>query len=265
MDEETLRKMAIEQYLHGKEPVSIYQELGRTKPWFFKWLNRYQSGEEQWFQGQSRAPHTSPHQASPTLQDLIKKVRIQLEENPYAQIGVSAIKWECTKLGITPPPDRTINRILQRADLLKKNSLPIQGSGIPLLPATAGVQQCPPSRPAGTSLYQKRRSLLFFPCDRPLQSPDLYPSPAAQRRRSGRSGPDPLLENHGHPRLPSTRQRTLFSGQQSASPFFRHRPSSLSFLGHRSRLYPHRRTLVEWYCGERAGLENLDNSEVGLK
>ena len=44
MDEETLRKMAIEQYLQGKEPVAIYKELGRTKPWFFKWLNRYQSG-----------------------------------------------------------------------------------------------------------------------------------------------------------------------------------------------------------------------------
>jgi hypothetical protein len=42
MDEETLRKMAIEQYLQGKEPVSIYKELGRTKPWFFKWFSRYQ-------------------------------------------------------------------------------------------------------------------------------------------------------------------------------------------------------------------------------
>jgi transposase-like protein len=250
MDEETLRKMAIEQYLHGKEPVSIYKELGRTKPWFFKWLNRYQSGDKQWFEDQSRAPHTSPHQASRTLEQMIKKIRIQLEENPYAQIGASAIKWECTKLGISPPPDRTINRILKRADLLKKNSLPTQRSGIPLFPGTARVQQHPPSRPARTSLYQKRRPLLFPPCDGPLQSPDLYPSSTAQRRRNDRSGPDPLLENHGPSRLPSTRQRTLFPGQQSASPFFRHRPSPLSFLRDRSRLYPHRRTLVEWYRGE---------------
>ncbi len=139
MDEETLRKMAIEQYLQGKEPVAIYKELERTKPWFFKWLNRYQSGDKQWFQDQSRAPHTYPHQASPTLQQMIKKVRIQLEENPYAQIGVSAIKWECAKLGITPPPDRTINRILKRADLLKKNSVPTQRSGIPLFSRTARV------------------------------------------------------------------------------------------------------------------------------
>ena len=60
MDEETLRKMAIEQYLQGKEPVSIYRELGRTKPWFFKWLNRYQSGDKQWFQDQSRLPIPIP-------------------------------------------------------------------------------------------------------------------------------------------------------------------------------------------------------------
>lgn len=38
MDEETLRKIAIEQYLQAKEPVTIDNELSRTKPWFFKWL-----------------------------------------------------------------------------------------------------------------------------------------------------------------------------------------------------------------------------------
>ena len=32
MDEETLRKMAIEQYLQGKEPVAIYLELGIPNP-----------------------------------------------------------------------------------------------------------------------------------------------------------------------------------------------------------------------------------------
>ena len=67
MDEETLRKMAIEQFLQGKEPVSIYRELGRTKPWFFKWLNRYQSGDLEWFQDHSRAPHTVPHETPPDL------------------------------------------------------------------------------------------------------------------------------------------------------------------------------------------------------
>jgi putative transposase len=82
MDEETLRKMAIEQYLQGKERVAIYKELGRTKPWFFKWLKRYQSGDRRWFQDHSRAPHTSPRKTNPTLHSAITNIRIQLEENP---------------------------------------------------------------------------------------------------------------------------------------------------------------------------------------
>ena len=250
MDEEILRKMAIEQYLQGKEPVSIYKELGRTKPWFFKWLNRYQSGDKDWFQDQSRAPHTSPHETSPTLQQLISKIRIQLEENTYAQIGVSAIKWECTKLGITPPPDRTINHILKRANLLKKNPLPTQRSGIPLFSGSFGVQQHPSSRPPRPPLYQGRWPVLFAPCDGSIQSSRLYSPPATKRGRSRRHGLAPLLENHGDPRLPSSRQRTLLSGQQSVSSFFRYRPSPLSFLGNRSRLYPHWGTLAEWNRGE---------------
>jgi hypothetical protein len=76
MDEETLRKMAIEQYLQGKEPVLIYKELGRTKPWFFKWLNRYQAGDKEWFQDRSRAPLTTPHQTSSNLIALVKKLRL---------------------------------------------------------------------------------------------------------------------------------------------------------------------------------------------
>ncbi len=168
MDEENLRKMAIEQYLQGKEPAPIYRELGRTKPWFFKWLNRYQSGEERWFQDQSRAPHTSPQETSPILQQLIKKVRIQLEENTFAQIGVSAITWECTKLGIAPPPDRTINRILKRADLLKKNSVPAQGSRIPLFSGSSGVQQYPSGRSPRPPIHQERWTILFLSHHRPL-------------------------------------------------------------------------------------------------
>ncbi|MGB7573381.1 MAG: hypothetical protein WBN53_05915 [Thermodesulfobacteriota bacterium] len=33
MEEGALRKMAIEQYMQGKDPVSIYREMGRSKKW----------------------------------------------------------------------------------------------------------------------------------------------------------------------------------------------------------------------------------------
>jgi len=55
--------------------------MGRTKPWFFKWLHRYHPGE-----------------TPPALQKLLTNIRMQLEENLYAQVGVSVIKWEFKKL-----------------------------------------------------------------------------------------------------------------------------------------------------------------------
>jgi hypothetical protein len=57
-------------------------------------------------------------QASHTLEQMIKKIRVRLEENPYAQIEVSAIKWECTKPGISPPREPLGCNNIHQADLL---------------------------------------------------------------------------------------------------------------------------------------------------
>ena len=103
MEEETLRNMAIKQYLQGKDPVSIYREMGRSKKWFFKWLRRYRSGEADWYRDQLKTPQSHPRQISPEMRKLIVNVRTQLERNIYAQIGAFAIKWEFKKLGVTPP------------------------------------------------------------------------------------------------------------------------------------------------------------------
>lgn len=120
MEEETLKKLAIEQFLQGKTPVSIYREMGRSKKWFFKWLHRYHSGDAHWYRDHPKVPRSHPHQISPEMRRLVINIRTQLEEHPYAQIGTSAIKWEFNKLGIIPPSDRTINRILKREGLVKK-------------------------------------------------------------------------------------------------------------------------------------------------
>ena len=49
MTEEELRLNAIERYVNGENPKSIYNELGRIKPWFYKWLKRYLSGGPHWY------------------------------------------------------------------------------------------------------------------------------------------------------------------------------------------------------------------------
>jgi hypothetical protein len=42
-------------------------------------------------------------------------VRERLAANPWAQVGAEAIAWELKKLGVEPPPRRTLERILARA------------------------------------------------------------------------------------------------------------------------------------------------------
>ncbi len=122
--EEENRKKAILRYLVEKEePKAIYTSLNRSKKWFFKWLKRYQTGSMDWYKEQSRAPLRSPGEILQGEKDLIISTRKHLESEPYAQIGVSAIKWELTKLGMPFPSDRTIHRILKREGLVKKRLL----------------------------------------------------------------------------------------------------------------------------------------------
>lgn len=130
MEEETLRKTAIKRYLQGKAPRLICCETRRSKRWFFKWLNRYRSGDAEWYQDRSRTPHTNICQTSPDMRQLVSNIRIQLQENPFTRVGTSAIKYEFARLGVTPPSDSTINRILRRAGLVRKNSPLLEQYGL---------------------------------------------------------------------------------------------------------------------------------------
>lgn len=119
--EQNLRKKAINLYLKGGTPKSIYSELNRSKNWFFKWLKRYQSGDPDWYKDESRAPKKKPTATSEIDRQRIISVRTRLDSQKFAQIGVSAIKWELSKSGLAFPSDRTINRVLKREGLVKKN------------------------------------------------------------------------------------------------------------------------------------------------
>jgi len=119
--EHELRKKAINRYLKGESPKSIYTDLKRSKEWFFKWLKRYQTGEPEWYKDKSRAPLIRPTQLSEIEKQRIISTRQRLESEKFAQTGVSAIKWELNKSGYSLPSDRTINRVLKREGFIKKN------------------------------------------------------------------------------------------------------------------------------------------------
>jgi putative transposase len=121
--EQELRKSAINRYLEGETPKSIYSDLKRSKYWFFKWLNRYQSGDPNWYKDKSRAPLSQPTKTSKIERQRIISVRTRLESHKFAQVGTSAIKWELHKSGESFPSDSTIKRVLKSEGLVKKNFL----------------------------------------------------------------------------------------------------------------------------------------------
>ena len=138
--EEEIRKAAIMEYLKETSPKEIYTKLHRSKRWFFKWLERYQTGETEWYKERSRTPHAHPRQIPREKRAVIVGTRQKLEEQPFAQVGASAIKWELHKLGLSFPSDRTINRILTREGLTKKNILWSERCRISLLYRSSGYQ-----------------------------------------------------------------------------------------------------------------------------
>ena len=130
--EQEIRRNAIVRYLNGESPKDICIEFKRTERWFFKWLKRFQTGDLRWYKDRSRAPLTRPTKISEKKRQLIVSTRKRLESEPFAQVGVSAIKWELNKLGIDFPSDSTINRVLKKEDLVKKNCLCSQRSRVSL-------------------------------------------------------------------------------------------------------------------------------------
>jgi hypothetical protein len=60
-------------------------------------LNRYRTGEPDWYRSRSHATHNQPNCINDDERCRIIKIRHRLEAQRFAQFGVSAIKWELHK------------------------------------------------------------------------------------------------------------------------------------------------------------------------
>jgi len=121
MDEIEIRKQAISRYENGESPKAIYQSLGKSKRWFFKWLKRYRYGGDNWSDDLLRKPHRTRDKININMEQAIIDTRKKLETTLYAQIGALNIKWHLEKQGLVPPTISTINNVLKRNDLVKKH------------------------------------------------------------------------------------------------------------------------------------------------
>jgi transposase len=126
---EEVRRRAIKRYLAGEKASSIAASLGYTERWFYKWLQRYREGSEEWYRNRPRRPHSSPLEISETVEELVKSVRESLHERGLFY-GAQAIRWELEDLRVEPLPSiRTIGRILARHDLVRRRRGPYEPKG----------------------------------------------------------------------------------------------------------------------------------------
>jgi transposase len=121
-DEEILRKQAVELHLKSTPINDIADTLGKTRQWVHKWLKRYKSGKEVWYESISNAPKKPISRIPEDVEKTIVSIRENLKEQKYAQKGALNILYEFKRLNITPPSMSTINRVIQRNGLLDKGT-----------------------------------------------------------------------------------------------------------------------------------------------
>lgn len=123
-DETELRQEAIQRFLAGEKPHSIYQSLGRSKQWFFKWLARYESEARNWFAERARAPRQVTRRILPAQEAQIVAIREELMRRPYGQVGANAINWALQQRGLPRVPVSTLNRVVKRHGLIRRKERP---------------------------------------------------------------------------------------------------------------------------------------------
>lgn len=121
--EEAVRNRAIDLYINGGKPGAISQEVGRSREWFYQTLARYSQGGRTALKSRSRAPRRVHNRTETEVENAIVRIRqtIQCGEDAelrYASVGAETIAAELRRAGIEPPARRTINRVLERHQLI---------------------------------------------------------------------------------------------------------------------------------------------------
>ncbi|MBN1220492.1 MAG: helix-turn-helix domain-containing protein [Anaerolineae bacterium] len=119
-----VRNEAIDLYLQGLKVTDICRALSRSRGWFYQTLKRYQQEGRAGLGNKSRAPHMVYNRTNTEVEAAIVRIRQTITDGQdpelrYANMGADSIALELKRLKIKPPHRATINRILERHNLLQ--------------------------------------------------------------------------------------------------------------------------------------------------
>ncbi len=178
-DQKDTRRSAVQRFQRGEDPRSICASLGQSRPWLYKWVNRFDPNDPSWCETRSTKPSHNPHRTPSEIEEIVKVIRLELY-NDDLFCGAQAILWEMEDMGVVPlPSERTINRILARNSLTHRRTGKYEPKDTP-------YPKLPSDRP-----NQTQQADLVGP--RYLKGPVRFYSQNAIDVATDRGGVEPLL------------------------------------------------------------------------
>ena len=124
--EEEERIEAVNRYIRGDKPSNICRDAGRSEKWLFNWVNRFKTGEEEWYKSRSKAPKKHGKRIRKELENTVVNVKNSLmrgneHESKYLGVSADAVQYRMGKLGFSQedmPSVSTIKRILKNQGLI---------------------------------------------------------------------------------------------------------------------------------------------------
>ena len=123
--EEQERIDAVSRYIMGDKPANICRDTDRSKTWLFTWVNRFETGDEDWYRSKSKAPKNHGRETNKEIESAVVIIRKALmegneEDSKYLGVGADAIRYRMYQLGFSKsaiPSVSTIKRIVKSHNL----------------------------------------------------------------------------------------------------------------------------------------------------
>ena len=95
---------AVNRYIKGDKPADIYRDANRSKKWLTGWVNRFKTGEEEWYSSRYRVPKKHGRKMNEEIERVIVNIRKALiegneHESKYLGVGADAIRYRMNELG----------------------------------------------------------------------------------------------------------------------------------------------------------------------